>query len=188
MAELGRVLGVAEAALMLVEAVPAQWRDSSLGCPERGKVYTAVTTPGFRVTLSAGRGRYSMHVAAGRAVLCGTPPRGDARDGKIARPGAAAGLQRAEQARAHLATRLKLRPDQIVIDVFRPTTWPDARLGCPSAGDAPPAPQAQSSKAAPSPEPPPQPTRGFLIELSAAGTKYEYHADLTRIVACAPAP
>jgi hypothetical protein len=111
-----------------------------------------------------------MHVGGGRAIECGTPVRGDARDGKTVRSNAAAGLKLAEQARDALAARLGVARDRIVIDRLRPMTWPDASLGCASAsGAAPPAPQR---------------TPGYLIELSSAGTTYEYHSDLTRAVAC----
>jgi hypothetical protein len=184
-AELARAIGVAESSVTLVDAVEAEWRDSSLGCPQRGTVYAQALTPGFRVTLRAGRSRYSVHVGAGRAVLCGTPLRGDARDGKIVRSDATAGLQLAEQARTHLAARLRMRPNQVVINFFRPTTWPDARLGC-MAPTKPP--NSVPTDTAPMDAAPPQPTRGFLIELSAGGTKYEYHADLTRVVACTSSP
>jgi len=171
-AELMRVVGMAEASIAVVDATAAQWRDSSLGCPQRGMAYEPVITPGYRVTLRAGNGRHSVHVGAGRAVLCGTPLRGDARDGKLARPSPTAGLKLAEQARTDAAARLGIPPERIAINFFRPTTWPDAQLGCPApAGEA--APQ-------------PQPVRGFLIELSAAGTTYEYHADQTRVVRCEP--
>jgi hypothetical protein len=169
-AELARTLGVAAATIALVDATAMQWPDSSLGCRERGMTYRAVITPGFRVTLRAAGRHYSMHVGGGRAIECGTPVRGDARDGKTVRSNAAAGLKLAEQARDALAARLGVARDRVVIDRFRPVTWPDARLGCASApGAAPPA---------------PQPTPGYLIELIAAGVTYEYHSDLTRVAAC----
>ncbi len=135
-------------------------------------VYRPAITPGFRVTLRAGTRHHSMHVAAGRVTECGTPVRGDVRDNKLVRPSAAAGLKLARAARSDLAKRLGIPETRIVIDVYRPTTWPDARLGCAApAGDA---------------APPPQPTRGFVIELTAGGNTYEYHSDLARVVACAP--
>ena len=172
-AELARTLGVTAATITLVDAAATQWPDSSLGCRERGMIYRPVITPGFRVTLRAAGRNHSMHVGGGRAIECGTPVRGDARDGKIVRANAAAGLKLAEQARDALAARLGVARDRIVIDRFRPMTWPDARLGCASAAGA----------AAPAP----QPTPGYRIELSSAGTTYEYHSDLTRVVTCEPA-
>jgi hypothetical protein len=166
--ELARALGVDPASLALVDAREREWRDASLGCPQRGVVYAQVVTPGYAMTFRSGTARYSMHVGGGRAVRCGTPIRGDARDGKIVRGGALEGLKMAEQARADLATRLGVPTDQVTIDFFRPTTWPDERLGCDTT-DTPPS---------------PQPTRGFVIQLSSGGKTYEYHSDVTRVVSC----
>ena len=54
----------------LIETV--EWRDSSLGCPELGKVYLQVITPGYRIVLRAGGKLYEYHAAQGqdRAILC----------------------------------------------------------------------------------------------------------------------
>jgi hypothetical protein len=164
----------------LIGATAAEWRDSSLGCPERGMVYTPVITPGYRVTLGARGSRYVVHVGQGRAVVCRglsgsekrvrPPAPGSAvsGDGKMEPAGALAGLKLAEKARDDLAKKLSVEKQQVTINFFRPTTWPDASLGCPTPGRVYPQ----------------EVTMGFLIELASGGKNYEYHSDMNRIVPC----
>jgi hypothetical protein len=66
-------LSVADIRVVSVEAV--DWPDSSLGCPEPGKMYLQVITPGYRVVLQAGGETYTYHTDRGtRAVLCTSRP------------------------------------------------------------------------------------------------------------------
>lgn len=56
-----RVLGVEE----------VDWPDTSLGCPEPGKFYAQVITPGYKITVRAGDTDYEYHAdRTGRFVLC----------------------------------------------------------------------------------------------------------------------
>lgn len=60
----------------VIEFEAVDWRDSSLGCPEPGKSYLQVITPGYRVVLQADGQTYEYHTnREDRAVLCkgGTP-------------------------------------------------------------------------------------------------------------------
>jgi len=55
--------------VLSVEAV--QWPDASLGCPEPGRTYDAVMTPGYRIVLELEGKEYTYHTERGsRAVLC----------------------------------------------------------------------------------------------------------------------
>jgi len=45
--------------LLRMEAV--EWGDTSLGCPEPGKFYAQVITPGYRIILSDGMEVYEYH-------------------------------------------------------------------------------------------------------------------------------
>lgn len=63
----------------LVSVTPAEWRDSSLGCPEPGKVYTPALESGFKVTLREDDREHVVHVSGGRGVTCTS--RSDARLG-----------------------------------------------------------------------------------------------------------
>ena len=40
---------------------PHDWPDSSLGCPQPGRAYLQVVTPGYRVFLVAGGREYEYH-------------------------------------------------------------------------------------------------------------------------------
>ena len=165
---------------VLVSITGAVWRDSSLGCRERGTVYTPVVTSGYRVTLSVRGVQSVVHVGEGRAVVCREPSAiqkrppppapepSAARDSKLPSTGAVAGLKLAEQARADLAKKLGVEKDAVTINFFRPAEWPDASLGCPAEG------QVYTQ----------QLTKGFTIELASAGRNYEYHSDMNHVVPC----
>lgn len=45
----------------LVSVQRAEWPDASLGCPEPGRSYAQVVTPGYRVTLSARGEQFEVH-------------------------------------------------------------------------------------------------------------------------------
>jgi hypothetical protein len=157
--ELGRSLRAAADTFELVDVVPARWRDSSLGCPQKGVVYAPVLTSGYVVGLRTATARHTVHVGAGRAVVCtkesAGPPTPD-RKGTTT----VTGLNRADEARADLAKTLKVSIETIVIDFFRATTWPDARLGC-------------------NKEPPPSvpgTISGYVIQLSHRGKTYTFHS------------
>jgi hypothetical protein len=167
---LAESVAVAADQVELVGAREAQWRDSSLGCPQHGMVYTPALTSGYQVTLGVGRDRFVVHATPDRAVICGKPraASGDARDAKLPPADAIVGLRLAEQARQDLASRLHVGSDRVTVNSFKRTAWPDRSLGCPVQGQAYP----------------PQPTRGFLIELATGGKTYHYHSDMNQAVAC----
>jgi len=60
---------ITEVRVIRVEAV--EWPDASLGCPEPGRMYIQVITPGYRVVLEAAGEVFEYHTDRGsRAVLC----------------------------------------------------------------------------------------------------------------------
>ncbi|MGI5835677.1 MAG: hypothetical protein ACOX87_04185 [Chloroflexota bacterium] len=66
--------GVPVSEVIVVRAEAVEWRDSSLGCPEPGKSYLQVITPGYSFTLRAGGNSYVYHTdRANRIVLCQNP-------------------------------------------------------------------------------------------------------------------
>lgn len=172
-ARLAQEVSVAAELIELVEVVEAEWRDTSLGCPERDMVYTPVITEGYRVTLGVGRDQFVVHATSDRAVICGRPraPRADARDAKLPPTDALVGLRLSEQARADLASRLRVDKESVTVNLFRPIMWPDPSLGCPVKDQVYPQ----------------QPIRGFVIDLASGGQSYEYHSDMTRVVTCSQA-
>ncbi len=55
--------------LLHIETV--EWRDTSLGCPEPGKFYAQVITPGYRIILSDGIKEYEYHSdTQNRVIFC----------------------------------------------------------------------------------------------------------------------
>lgn len=70
-------VGLNQVSVLSVESV--EWRDSSLGCPESGRVYLQVITPGYRIILRADGRQFEYHSARGRdrAILCDTGSPGE---------------------------------------------------------------------------------------------------------------
>jgi hypothetical protein len=150
--------------LEVVAVSPAQWRDTSLGCPERGMVYATVLTSGYEVTLRGAQLDHVVHVAGGRAVVCEskeTP--------KISPiPLISASLKAAEATRAALSARLKVAPATVRIVSTRPATA-TARESCSAAPGAPTG-------------------AAFLVEARARGRVYRYYSDSAATLSCDPQP
>lgn len=71
--DVARRTGIAEAEIKVASLSSETWRDSSLGCPEPGKAYAQVLTPGYRIVLEAGGKSYEYHTDSSRVVLCQGP-------------------------------------------------------------------------------------------------------------------
>lgn len=61
---------VSQAEVSVVTTAPVEWRDTSLGCPQPGRVYAQVITQGFRIILEARGKSYEYHTDSSRVVLC----------------------------------------------------------------------------------------------------------------------
>jgi hypothetical protein len=69
--ELAVRLGISAAEVAVAGVEPIDWPDSSLGCPQPGKMYAQVVTPGLRIELVAGGHRYLVHTDLdSQWVLC----------------------------------------------------------------------------------------------------------------------
>lgn len=69
MARLAEEEGLEAEKVVSIEAV--EWPDASLGCPEEGKMYAQVVTPGHRVVLEAAGETFDLRTSrAGAARLC----------------------------------------------------------------------------------------------------------------------
>jgi hypothetical protein len=66
-------LKIAKDELVQESVQPATWPDSSLGCPEKGRMYAQMVTSGYKIVLSAAGHKHEVHVAGPRAVLCPPP-------------------------------------------------------------------------------------------------------------------
>lgn len=144
-----------------VTVAPAQWRDSALGCPERGVVSRPVVTSGFKVTLRAAEREYTVHVAGGRAAFCGSQADTRLSSATLLE----ASLKAAGAVRAAVAAHLDIDPAGVSIATTRP-----ARSG---ASDCPEAPDKPSGAA-------------FLVEGEARGTPFRYYTDDRVTVSCDP--
>lgn len=66
-----RRTGQTPSAVRVVQVEARQWRDASLGCPQPGRMYAQVLTPGYLIVLEAGGQRLEYHADSGRRVeLC----------------------------------------------------------------------------------------------------------------------
>jgi hypothetical protein len=157
--------------LQLLNSEQVQWNDSSLGCPQPGAMYAQVITPGYVLRFADQDSTHEVHVASNAAIVC-SPQLGT---GVPKRPGAAY-LARdldaiVETARADLAARLNVKPEDLTLRKFEPTTWPDSRLGC---GE--PAPEGATQG----------PVGGFKLFFATNLQYYTYHTDLKRAFPCPP--
>lgn len=173
-ADLARTLNLSEKEIRLQWIEAVQWRDSSLGCPKAGRGYLQVITPGFRIWLEAQGQTYEYHSdMKGNVVSCGEG-QGPAPPEPSPGPTATSSDNRmVDLAKADLAKRLSLSPQEIALVKADSVNWSDACLGIhrPGVGCA--------TVIVP----------GFLILLSARNEVYEYHTDLSgRVLLCESGP
>lgn len=65
--------GLPSKQLTVVSVEPVTWRDSALGCPEPGMLYTQALVAGYRITIEAAGKSLDYHADQhGRVLLC--PP------------------------------------------------------------------------------------------------------------------
>ncbi len=163
--QLAAELGIVPQSIIVVNALPVQWNDSSLGCPQPGQVYLQVVTPGYLVTLSAEEKEYNVHTDLnGVAVVCaqeGDPVgEGTVRDPIVA--------EFIEQARNDLAGRLGISPQEIVLVKSEAVEWSNSSLGCPQEGED----YVQAL------------TTGYRVVLAVGDVYFEYHTDQQRMILC----
>jgi hypothetical protein len=69
--DLAQRLGVVEREIGLVGKIEeVTWPDTSLGCPEPGKMYAQMLTSGLKFTLKGGARRFEYHTGGGALRLC----------------------------------------------------------------------------------------------------------------------
>ena len=116
---LANELGIASGDVTAMAVEPVEWSDASLGCPEPGKAYAQVITPGYRIVFEAGQKEYELHTdQSGQAiVICE----------KELEKGPAAGV-------AYLSDELGIPTQEIEVLSVEMYEWPDTSLGCPEPG------------------------------------------------------
>lgn len=160
-AAVARRLNVSEERIHLVDVAAQRWSDASLGCPRKEELYAQVMTEGHRVRLRVDDRTFDVRVAAGHALLC--------ESAETAATQAAAAARLSRLARRDLAGRLGIAEAEVRVEFVRAKAWPDAGLDCAATAVAPSAAGA---------------VRGYALELSAGGRRYEYRADAERVRFC----
>ena len=164
-------LNLPEEAITMISVTAVDWPDASLGCPEPGKKYAQVVTPGYKIVLEANGQQYAYHSGGTDFILCtnqsaGPQPTAAGTATPVSvDPGATTYV---EQARKDLAQRLGVAAEQVNILSAVAAQWRDSSLGCPKQG------VAYLTVIVP----------GYLIKLEANGLTYEYHSGRNQIVTC----
>jgi hypothetical protein len=152
----------------LISLTTQEMAISDLGCPSVTKSGTAEPgglVLGKEIVLRTGGKSYTYHVFRMRVALCeGTLPKTGTASPALPDASEVA----LETAMDDLATRLQVTKDAIQITSVETRMWSDASLGCPQPGMM----YAQVI------------TPGFLIQLTADGKDYTYHASLNSAVLC----
>jgi hypothetical protein len=161
---LAQDLGVAEDRITVDTIRAVDWRDSSLGCPQPGRAYLQVITPGHRITLRVNGQFHFVHEANGRAFVC---RKSKAVSGVTPERELAFGPQLLE-ARTDLASRLHVAEEEIRLLSAQARTWDDESLGCPEAGR----------------KYEPRKVNGYVLRLRHGSREFTYHTDLVRTIPC----
>lgn len=141
-----------------------EWPDSGIGCPQPGRAYLQVITPGHKITLRAQQRIYVVHEAKGRAFVCHQ----NKAMGSVTPELELAFGQQMIAAQKDLAKRLGVLTTEIRPISGEQRIWLDASLDCPEPG-------AQS---------PPGPVSGWVLTLRHDKRDYTYHTDMHRTIPC----
>jgi hypothetical protein len=148
----------------LINVVPREWSDASLGCPQPDQAYPQVVTPGFLVTLQFGQQVFQVHTnQSGSAVICTEDASGE---GMINDPVVTEFIA---VARNNLSQELNVPLDSIVLIRSEAVEWRDGSLGCAKPGE-----NYVLAE-----------TSGYRIVLAYGEARYEYHTDQQEMFLCA---
>lgn len=67
---LSHLLSVPSNEIQWRESESLDWMDSSLGCPQPGRFYAQMITPGYRVRLTHQQRDYSVHLTTTQGFVC----------------------------------------------------------------------------------------------------------------------
>jgi len=150
---------------ILVDTIRAvDWPDSSVGCPQPGRAYLQVITPGHKITLRANDRIYVVHEAKGQAFVCHKTKA----SGAVTPELELAFGQQMMAAQKDLAKRLGVSTKDVRPISGKQQTWDDASLGCPEKGV----------------DYPPGKVDGWVLTLRHGQRNYTYHTDMTRTIPC----
>ena len=141
-----------------------EWRDSSVGCPQPGRSYMQVITPGHKVTLRANGQIHVVHEAKGSAIVCHNA----SAMGSLTPTMELAFGSQMLVAQKDLAWRLGVKTGVIRPLAGVQKTWADASLDCPEEGATYGA----------------GPVSGWVLTLTDGKRPYTYHTDMKRTIPC----
>ncbi|MGN6756795.1 MAG: hypothetical protein ACTHMJ_10455 [Thermomicrobiales bacterium] len=148
--------------IRVVRADPHEWPDTSLGCPEPGRVYLDVITPGYVIVLQAQGRQYEYHTDRSQMVVHCASNQSSATPGTAGETTPVNDLPNPVRlAIAALADELHVATSTIEVVTAEPVEWPNSSLGCPQPGRA----YLQIV------------TPGYRVVLAANGQRYEYHTN-----------
>jgi hypothetical protein len=68
--DLAQHLGLSADQIQIITVTAVDWPDASLGCPQPGKMYAQMITPGYQIILAAQGQEYEYHANLADVVLC----------------------------------------------------------------------------------------------------------------------
>ncbi|MFH1979213.1 MAG: hypothetical protein ABII97_02430 [Patescibacteria group bacterium] len=68
--DLAERLGIKIEEILVKSTTEKTWSDASLGCPEKGKYYTQVITPGYLIIFGTGERMYNYHTSLNWVMFC----------------------------------------------------------------------------------------------------------------------
>jgi hypothetical protein len=165
--DLASRLNVDSGEISVIGAEAVDWSDASLGCPEPGKVYAQVITPGYRIVLEARGQRYEYHSdsEAKQLILC----QNDQERLQTMRQKSSP-EQAVISAQQDLASRLRIAIDEVTVARVTEEMFPAGDLGCPCPG-CPSSPMTGL-------------VEGQRIILTARDKEYEYRARGMAVLFC----
>jgi len=162
---LSRRLNTDPRLIRVIQVIPKEWPDTSLGCAEKDKSYNQVMTPGYIILLKYDNQRFEVHTDKnGNAVMCSKD------EGKNPNVGSSPIEERAIiAAKRELASKKGLQLGEIELVSITSRNWSDSSLGCPEPGMM----YMQVI------------TPGYVVKLKARDNIYEVHTDRNgRAVLC----
>jgi len=69
-ADLSERLGIKIEEIFVNNTIERTWSDTSLGCPEKGKYYAQVITPGYLIIFEIGERIYNYHTSLNWVIFC----------------------------------------------------------------------------------------------------------------------
>lgn len=176
--DLSKRLGISSGnfyeSIRLLRGWGGRWKDTSLGCPQEGFIYSNVATPGWQFILEFSGKRYDYRTSQYQAKLCrevsNSPSAGEPslEEAYVTQENIPSSAQRlVNMARDDLIQKLGIKSEDLKFVAALEKEWPDAYLGCPQG-------EIVNQIA----------TSGWQFLFEAGGKIYDYRTDQTSVKQC----